>query len=91
MTELTRDDIRAAVGAGMISEAQAASLVARTQARRSGRGHMASLDEPFELFRGFNELFIRTRERSGRAVRTVSRFPRNIHCRRFNHTRHRMV
>ena len=58
MTELTRDDIRAAVGAGMISEAQAASLVARTQARRSGRGRMAGLDEPFELFRGFNELFI---------------------------------
>lgn len=58
MTDLNRDDIRAAVGAGMISEAQAASLVARAQARSGQRGRMAGLDEPFELFRGFNELFI---------------------------------
>ena len=58
MTELTRDDIRAAVGAGMITDAQAASLVARAQVRRGERGRIAGLDEPFELFRGFNELFI---------------------------------
>ena len=58
MTELTRDDIRAAVGAGMISDAQAASLMVRAQVRRGERGRMAGLDESFELFRGFNELFI---------------------------------
>ena len=58
MTDMTRDDIRAAVGAGLISEAQATSLVAKAQARNSERGRMAGLDEPFELFRGFNELLI---------------------------------
>ena len=58
MTKLTRDDIRAAVGAGTISDAQAALLVTRAQVRKGGRGHLAGIDEPFELFRGFNELFI---------------------------------
>lgn len=58
MTDLNRDDLRAAVGAGMISQTQAISLVARAQARCGQRGRMAGLDEPFELFRGFNELFI---------------------------------
>lgn len=58
MSGLSRDDIRAAVGAGMISEAQAASLIALSDARRGVREHMTGLDEPFELFRGFNEIFI---------------------------------
>ena len=58
MTGLSRDDLRAAVGAGMISEAQAASLVALSDARRGAREHMTGLDEPFELFKGFNEVFI---------------------------------
>jgi hypothetical protein len=53
-----RDDLRAAVAAGMISEAQAASLVALAEARAGVRAHMAGHDEPFELFRGFNEIFI---------------------------------
>lgn len=55
---ITRDDIRAAVGAGTISEAQAASLVALADARRGARENLDGLDEPFELFKGFNEIFI---------------------------------
>ncbi len=58
MSDLGRDDLRAAVGAGMITEAQAASLIALSDARRGVRDHMSGLDEPFELFRGFNEIFI---------------------------------
>jgi hypothetical protein len=58
MTGINRDDVRAAVGAGMISEAQAASLLALSDARRGAREHMSGLDEPFELFKGFNEIFI---------------------------------
>lgn len=58
MTGINRDDVRAAVGAGMMTEAQAASLIALADARRGVREHMSGLDEPFELFRGFNEIFI---------------------------------
>ncbi len=58
MTGISRDDIRAAVGSGMLSEAQAASLVALADARRGVRDHLSGLDEPFELFKGFNEIFI---------------------------------
>ncbi len=58
MTGLTRDDVRAAVGAGMITEAQAASLVALSESRRGVRERLDGRDEPFELFRGFNEIFI---------------------------------
>ena len=55
---LSRDDLRAAVAAGMISEAQAASVLALSERRRGVRETMDGLDEPFELFRGFNEIFI---------------------------------
>ena len=58
MADLTRDDIRAAVSAGMIDEAQAASILTLSEERRGVRDHMSGLDEPFELFRGFNEIFI---------------------------------
>ena len=58
MSRLDRDDIRAAVGAGLISEAQAASLIALSDTRQGVRERMTGLDEPFELFRGFNEVFI---------------------------------
>lgn len=52
------DDLRAAVGAGMITERQAASLTALANSRRGARENLAAGDEPFELFRGFNEIFI---------------------------------
>lgn len=58
MTDLNRDDLRAAVSSGVITEAQAASLVTVAQTRRGEREHMSGLDEPFELFKGFNEIFI---------------------------------
>lgn len=58
MNDLTRDDIRAAVSAGMIDESQAASILTLSDERRGARAHMSGLDEPFELFRGFNEIFI---------------------------------
>lgn len=52
------DDLRAAVGSGLISEAQAASLAALADSRRGARENLAEGDEPFELFKGFNEIFI---------------------------------
>ncbi|SIO20161.1 hypothetical protein [Vannielia litorea] len=55
---ITGDDIRAAVGAGKISEAQATAIVALADARRGARENLDGLDEPFELFKGFNEIFI---------------------------------
>ena len=55
---LSRDDLRAAVAAGMISEAQAASVLALSEARAGVRERASGLDEPFELFKGFNEIFI---------------------------------
>ena len=58
MADLSRDDIRAAVSAGMIDEAQAASILALSEERRGARTYLGGQDEPFELFRGFNEIFI---------------------------------
>ncbi len=55
---ITRDDIRAADGAGTLNEAQAVSIVALSDARRGAREKLQGLDEPFELLRGFNEVFI---------------------------------
>ncbi|MEL6523612.1 MAG: hypothetical protein AAFQ66_21735 [Pseudomonadota bacterium] len=55
---LTRDDIRAAIQNGTITEAQAAGIVALSDARRGARENLSGLDEPFELFKGFNEIFI---------------------------------
>ncbi|MGR3514710.1 MAG: hypothetical protein ACU0GG_18275 [Paracoccaceae bacterium] len=52
------NDIRAAVGSGLLTERQAASLTALAQSRRGAREGLAPGDEPFELFRGFNEVFI---------------------------------
>jgi hypothetical protein len=55
---ITPDDLRAAVAAGFLSEAQAARLSALSHSRRSARVDLAAGDEPFELFKGFNEIFI---------------------------------
>ncbi len=55
---LTKDDIRASVASGTITEAQAASILALSDARRGFRENLEGLDEPFELFKGFNEIFI---------------------------------
>ena len=55
---LSKDDLRAAVAAGTISEAQAASILTLSEARRGVRENIDGLNEPFELFKGFNEVFI---------------------------------
>ncbi len=55
---IERDDLRAAVSAGIVTEAQAASLSTLAHSRRGARENLAPGDEPFELFKGFNEIFI---------------------------------
>lgn len=55
---IDRDDLRAAVSAGLLTEAQAASLSSLADSRRGARENLSPSDEPFELFRGFNEIFI---------------------------------
>lgn len=58
MAEFTLDDIRAGVAAGTINEAQAASLIAISNDRLGYRQNMGADDEPFELFKGFSEIFV---------------------------------
>ncbi len=53
-----RDDLKAAVGSGLISEKQAAGLISLADSRRGARENLTPGDEPFELFKGFNEVFI---------------------------------
>ena len=55
---IDRDDLKAAVGAGIVSEAQAASLAGLANQRHGARSDLDVGDEPFELFKGFNEIFI---------------------------------
>ncbi len=55
---IERDDIRAAVASGLINEKQAAGLISLSDSRRSARENLNPGDEPFELFKGFNEIFI---------------------------------
>lgn len=55
---IDRDDLRAAVSAGILTEAQAASLTGLAHARSGAREALDPGDEPFELFKGFNEIFI---------------------------------
>jgi len=49
------DDLRAGVAAGLLTEAQAANLTALSRARAA---RAQADDERFELFRGFNEVFV---------------------------------
>jgi hypothetical protein len=51
-------DLKASIGAGILTEAQAARLTALAHSRQGAREGLAPGDEPFELFRGFNEIFI---------------------------------
>lgn len=55
---LAADDLRAGVEAGILTEAQAASLKALAEKRAGYRQSMPAEDEPFELFRGFSEIFV---------------------------------
>lgn len=55
---MTPEDLRAAVAAGILSEAQAASVAALANDRAGKRAALPQEDEPFEFFRGFSEIFI---------------------------------
>jgi len=55
---MTPEDLRAAVAAGIVTEAQAASLTALADGRAGKRAGLPAEDEPFEFFRGFSEIFI---------------------------------
>ncbi len=55
---IERDDLKAAVGSGLINEKQAADLISLADSRRGARENLNPGDEPFELFKGFNEIFI---------------------------------
>ncbi|MEM0948400.1 MAG: hypothetical protein AAGK37_13410 [Pseudomonadota bacterium] len=55
---IDKDDVRAAVAAGILDETQGARLIALSDSRRGARDQLAPGDEPFELFKGFNEVFI---------------------------------
>jgi hypothetical protein len=55
---MTPEDLRAAVAAGILDEAQAARLKALADDRQGKRLAMPQEDEPFEFFRGFSEIFI---------------------------------
>lgn len=52
------DDLRAAVAAGHLTEAQAVAVLTLAQSRAGQRAAMTGDDEPFELFKGFAEIFI---------------------------------
>lgn len=58
MNGLSPEDMRAAVAAGLLTEAQAASVTALAQSRAGQRAAMPAEDEPFEFFRGFSEIFV---------------------------------
>lgn len=55
---MTDDDLRAAVAAGILTEQQAARVITLAQARAGTRAALTGDDEPFELFKGFSEIFI---------------------------------
>ncbi|KAM3107451.1 hypothetical protein [Phormidesmis sp. 146-33] len=55
---MTSEDLRAAVAAGILTEAQAASVQALANDRAGKRAALPQEDEPFEFFRGFSEIFI---------------------------------
>lgn len=58
MPDFPIDDIRAGVAAGVINEAQAARLITIGNARLGYRQNMGAEDEPFEMFKGFSEIFV---------------------------------
>ncbi|MDH5452583.1 MAG: hypothetical protein OEY05_07640 [Paracoccaceae bacterium] len=51
-------DLRAAVAAGILTEAQAANIKALADERAGTRATRPAEDEPFEFFKGFAEIFV---------------------------------
>lgn len=58
MADFDIDDVRAGVAAGVIDEVQATKLIAIANGRQGHRVNMGAEDEPFELFKGFSEVFV---------------------------------
>ncbi len=52
------EDLRAAVQRGIVTEAQSAQLIALASARLTAKEGVAAVEEPFVLFKGFNEIFV---------------------------------
>ncbi len=52
------EDLRAAVQRGIVTEAQSAQLIALASARQTVKESVAAVEEPFVLFKGFNEIFV---------------------------------
>jgi hypothetical protein len=55
---ITPEDLRAAVAQGLLSEEQSAQLIGLSEARRAARSGLSAIEEPFVLFKGFNEIFV---------------------------------
>ena len=55
---IEQQDLRAAVQRGLITEAQAAGLSAIADRRKQAKDDVIPGEEPFVLFKGFNEIFI---------------------------------
>ena len=55
---LSHDDLRAAVAKGIVTEGQEAQLIAFGDARRAAKAGVTAVEEPFVLFKGFNEIFV---------------------------------
>jgi len=58
IAEISAGDLRSAVAAGVLTEAQAATVKAMAQDRAGKRAAMPAEDEPFEFFKGFSEIFV---------------------------------
>lgn len=58
MDQLSTDDVKAAVGANIITEVQAAYILRIAHRRQGLISDRVKEDEPFDLFLGFNEVFI---------------------------------
>jgi hypothetical protein len=52
------EDLKSAVATGLLDEAQAARILAHAAARAGQRASLPQEDEPFELFKGFAEIFV---------------------------------
>ena len=55
---VTPEDLRAAVARGIVTEGQSAQLIALSEARRMAKDNLSPAEEPFVLFKGFNEVFV---------------------------------
>ena len=58
IAEISAGDLRSAVAAGVLTEAQASTVKAMAQDRAGKRAAMPAEDEPFEFFKGFSEIFV---------------------------------